>query len=266
MKSRWSFAIAWAAVLVLSINAIRSCDPPRPPKSATEEAAFWESRRAPYRPECEALYDEELVRMDALARSLPADNIPLNPSYAELRTLLGPEDARPSNRADKVVSHRLGWRATLSASRRDNMKRHMVDRCADEKDTASFAQELWGRTFSPAGALEFVVEVEYPVIALIDGGSSVGLGVNDDSRPAGLLIRPPFRGTIAGFRLGEDVQTFRNRAIESGWKLLDPTQGQVPISPNTIQQGRFRLSPEVANGRVVSIYICDTQYRVTTVN
>lgn len=247
MKTRWGGLITLAFVAAILIGAISNCDPPLP--SHEEAEANYQAKLALHRPACETLYDQEVLRLDAAARTLGAVAIPANPTYAELRALLGAPDYYPglSRVPDRagVQYARYAWRKVVSRWPGETNKAAVVDSCAMGKVVRVADPDQWRKSYSTIGHnTPVAVEAGY------SGPASC------DRKPALLVVRHPFPGTLAGFSLDVDVSTLRERAIELGWQRSATPHGE------RFRKDHFTLSAATYKGRVELIEITDTNYHV----
>ncbi len=248
MHTWWGRLISLALVAAILIGAISNCDPPLP--SDEEAEAHYKAKLALHRPACEKLYDQEVLRLDAAARALGAVAIPSNPTYAELRALLGEPDYYPglSSRVHDTLGlqyARYAWRSVASRLPGETNKAGVVDGCANDK-IARVDPDQW-RTYLSSIGQDTPVAVEAGYAEPIYG---------DDRRPALLQVQHPFPGTLAGFSLDVDASTFRQRAIELGWQRLAAPEVE------KFRKDHFILTTAILKGRVERIRIRDTNYEI----
>lgn len=254
MQTRWGGLITLALIAAILIGAISNCDPPPPTREELEER--YRAKLAQHRPDCEKLYDQEIPRVDAAARALGAIEVPLNPTYAELRALAGEPDYHPGlahgfpSSGLRPQYARFAWRMVVPRSNRAAHKAGVVAGCAELKAASAFDLVQWRRqTFS--------MNLQDTPTALEAGYSDPSL--TDETKAALLAISYPFTGTLAGLSLNVDERAFRQRAIELGWQ-----DAATPQRRYRYQSGDFILSAVMFNGRVERIQIWDTHYEVVT--
>jgi hypothetical protein len=259
LRTRWGIGIAWGMIGLLLIGVLSTCDPPARQKSAQETAAIMAARFEPHRPFCAALYEQELARLDAAARAMPAVAIPLNPTYQELLTVLGPEDARPRSvdlNGAGVAALRVTWRRTLPPSQRAAHSAAVVDDCVMKKGADAFDEQLWRtQTWS----------LQYPTdVATVEAKYAPGTTIDGQNRPAEIEINHPFSGTLAGLRLGVRLSTFQQQAIALGWQRSTAAASDGAAASNKFRRDHFCLTAFTHQSQVISVLVRDTNYGIAT--
>jgi hypothetical protein len=220
------------------------------------------------RPACEKIYQEETARLLDNVRAVGRAAVPLNPTYAELRALFGPEDGRPLG--ERVACARLVWRPMPY---RESVPDIPIGACARSKAEGAFDLAKFREAF-------FSTRHPAAIEAVFDRTT-----IDSEIKAAAVSIRSPFPGTLGGLPLDVDSATFRRHAEERGWHSgvrwppmpdhvrPDACQGQLLICNKTVdvfyrydseiyRNPKFRLKAGICNGRVQEIQIWDLSYGI----